>query len=447
MNVLITIGTYIVEYLIAVFFLRDLWDYRKSKAFAFALGAGLYALALAAYLVFDNLIVNLAVFTAIDFILALVCFRAKSAGAAACALFLTAAMAGTEFLTMALLAAVRGGDINTYLADAVMFLIANVFCKTLYFLTVRIAVAAGLRLSARRKTREPLFLFLFPLSALAILYAFWRLMTQVGKNAGLEAIVAAASVALIASVILTFVFYGRTTRKTEALHEALFEAEKLRADTEYYALLDRQNEQLKRLIHDEKAHLAAIRGLSDEPAVTDYIDRVCGQIGSESAFGNTGNKTLDLILNEYRYLCREEGVALTADVQAADLSFVAAPDLISLLNNMLDNAVTAAKAAPDGRVLLEIGSANRYAVITCTNSCAAPPEIRDGAPVSTKREDGYHGMGLKIIKKTAEKYRGTFDMKYDEAQQSFTVCVALDPRTEAGGGESGDGLLRSRNER
>ena len=116
--------------------------------------------------------------------------------------------------------------------------------------------------------------------------------------------------------------------------------------------------------------------------------------------------------------------------------------------------VTAAKAAPDGRVLLEIGSANRYAVITCTNSCAAPPEIRDGAPVSTKREDGYHGMGLKIIKKTAEKSRGTFDMKYDEAQSCFTVCVALDPRTEIGEGErgersseSGDGLLRSRDER
>lgn len=56
----------------------------------------------------------------------------------------------------------------------------------------------------------------------------------------------------------------------------------MKTDIAYYALLDRQNEVLKQLTHDEKNHLSTIKALANDPNVDAYIDSIYGEISYHS---------------------------------------------------------------------------------------------------------------------------------------------------------------------
>ena len=83
----------------------------------------------------------------------------------------------------------------------------------------------------------------------------------------------------------------------------------------YYDILDRQNEQLKTLIHYEKNHLIAIKSLSTESEIKDYVDTLIAQIKDYSFLGNTENKILDLTVNKYKYICETENIDFFASIK------------------------------------------------------------------------------------------------------------------------------------
>ena len=49
-------------------------------------------------------------------------------------------------------------------------------------------------------------------------------------------------------------------------------------------------------------------------------------------FGNTKNKFLDLLLNKYKSICDSSGISFEYNIRTANLSFMDAPDLITLLS-------------------------------------------------------------------------------------------------------------------
>lgn len=231
--------------------------------------------------------------------------------------------------------------------------------------------------------------------------------------------------AIIASAFLTFVFYGRTSCKMDELYKTQREAERLRTDQTYYALLDQQNEMLKTITHDEKNHLIAIKALANDPAVSEYIENIYSDIKYHSMFGNTKNKFLDLLLNKYKSICDSSGISFEYNIRTANLSFMDAPDLITLLSNILDNAVEAASVSEKKTIELSINRVNEFDMLSCVNSSDRKPQSVGKSLRTSKNSGGFHGLGTKSIKAIAGKYNGEFDWSYSEADREFTVNIAF----------------------
>lgn len=420
---------YIVELFIAINCLGDIVNEKFRKIYTVLIGALFYAFAFSVHYINENPILNIALFFTVNCLFAFLCFDCKALKAALLAFFLSATMASTEFISMTLLSWVYDGDINTYNQNIATYTTAVLLSKTLYFLTTKLLVYFGFGISVSKKMKTPPFLFLFPVCSIVILIAFWTISSSYELNGTIDIMITVSSITVLLSIILTYAFYGKTTRELDELYKAQKEAERVNADIAYYAILDKQNDKLKTFIHDEKNHLSVIKSLADNEEINEYVDKIYGEIAHYSMFGNTKNKMLDLMINKYQYICEAENIELYVSIKTANLLFIESPDLISLLGNLLDNAVEAAKSSVDRKIDLSINRVNGLDILTCTNSCDTAPQATGKNLKTTKNNDGFHGLGIRSIKSVVKKYKGNFEWNYDKEENNFTVYIAFKNKT------------------
>lgn len=110
----------------------------------------------------------------------------------------------------------------------------------------------------------------------------------------------------------------------------------------------------------------------------------------------------------------------------ADFAHISDPDMYSLLNNILDNALEACIALPQesGRFIrLTMGKREPYFHITCVNSKSGNIVYEHGMIKTTKSIGEGHGYGLRTISGIVNLYDGILDIAHDET--TFTITAAL----------------------
>ena len=64
-----------------------------------------------------------------------------------------------------------------------------------------------------------------------------------------------------------------------------------------------------------------------------------------------------------------------------------------------------------------------FLIIRIANSSATAPVMKDGIPVTSKRDGRLHGWGLRSVRAAVEKYQGTMEVTYRDLV--YTVDVML----------------------
>ena len=272
--IVISLFSYIIEFLTALIYFNDISNPKIKRKYAVLIGAGLY---FAGYIIFNTVgrpILNSFIFILINLLFSLLCYETGIKASILSALFLTAMMSGTEFLTMNILSFAHDGDINAYKSNIATLTVMLLFSKTMYFSVIKLSTTLGCYVGAVKKPRVPAFLFLFPLCSLVVLETFWIILSNNEVSKTVEFVIYSSSMAMVLSVILTFVFYGKTTKQLDELYKAQNENQRIETDAAYYTILDNQNEELKTVLHDEKNHLAVIKSLANQPEVSEYIDQI-----------------------------------------------------------------------------------------------------------------------------------------------------------------------------
>lgn len=420
--------SHIVEFVISFSFLKTVFHIKsdfEKKFLPYLSAIILCFLEYAAYIVFDSTIINIFSFFVTNLILSLVFFNTKVVSATLASIFLSIALTASEFLTMSLLSLGLGGGIETYKSSFLNFAITVIIGKLIFYIITKMSEYAGFYLHGDKNVRIPVFLFLYPLTAIVILYVFWSVSVIYNPSRAIGITIALASFAILVSVFLTFTFYSRTSKKMDELYKEQSEAERIKTDTAYYAILDKQNETLKMITHDEKNHLLAIKAIANNTEVNEYIDKIYGEIKESSLIGNTDNKYLDLLLNKYQSECESSSIDFDYSIKTANLSFMDSADLISMMSNILDNAIESANKSDAKTISLSINKNNNFDILSCSNSCDCKPESTGEDLKSTKAQKGIHGYGFKSIKRTAKKYYGEVEWTFDDLVNVFTITIVF----------------------
>lgn len=188
--------------------------------------------------------------------------------------------------------------------------------------------------------------------------------------------------------------------------------------------------EIQKLRHDVKNNIATITALIDSGESKDREEakRLLGELGERlgNALGG-GNKTgipsIDTAVYEKSKRCEELGIALDTHIEPLPETKIAPIDLSSLIANILDNAIEAARECGEGVIALRIFKYKGYLAVICENPTASMPRAVNGKLVSGKGSG--HGYGVEIINDICGKNNGRFQYEFDGKKFKASAFLEL----------------------
>lgn len=239
-----------------------------------------------------------------------------------------------------------------------------------------------------------------------------------------------AMLTVVSNVVYTVV----RQRATEASLRHLSEEQNAALQREYSILQDSYASNA-RLFHDFHNHIHAVRRLledGDTEGALGYLDEL-----QKPAIGTvrgswTGDEAADYLLSQKAETASLYGIQTDFDIVYPHGTNILGPHLVTILGNMMDNAIEAAKdAPPDTRFIdLSIRSVNSLLVMNLANSCARAPVVEGGTLKTQKQDSSIHGWGLKSIRAAAELYDGTVETEYEGGVFRTIVMLAFSPAAQ-----------------
>ena len=415
---------YAFDMLIVYIFFSRIAEKRFSTGKCVLLGLILFELGSAVNLVFrNNALINSIVSVVTYFCFGVWCFKLRPFQAAGYAVCLTVLNFALEVGSILLFSALTHTELTAYNTNLALLIVECSSCKTLLFLTC--LILSYIVVPNARGSKHQLSLLFFPLLPSVCLAIFWYICLQDGITPKVQYLLALSSLIFFGSTVLLFITYQHQLEIDSERMRMKSENERLLTEKSYYDILDQQNQQLMTYAHDAKNHLAAIQSLNTDPAIERYIVALSDQLKTYTSNCHSGNMMLDVMINKYVLECERRDIRFDYYVRSCNLKTVEDIDLVAILGNLMDNALTAAAQSEKSFVSLETTTRNGYSVIVISNGCDTAPETREGHLVTAKEDKKLHGYGLKSVYKTLKKYHGDYSWEYNELENIFVVTVMI----------------------
>lgn len=232
-------------------------------------------------------------------------------------------------------------------------------------------------------------------------------------------------VSLLIINFLVFYLYDIVVQNANARYENAL----LRQQAEMYgnqiSIIMQDENKINSLRHDMKHHLNELQYMIDKKGKQDalqYIDSMRNYLQNPDEIVKSGNVEMDSLLN---YMLRKAENSLTtvkAEVSIPE-NILPAFDINVILGNLLENAIEAAEQSEEKSLEMRIYYRQGVVTIEMKNSFAGELRRTGEGFLTTKTEEGSHGIGLTSVKGIVEKYDGSLETETEG--NIFRVNVVL----------------------
>ena len=269
--------------------------------------------------------------------------------------------------------------------------------------------------------KNSLLLSFQPLSIILFIYVSNGETIVNSKNSTLTILSLAL---LIISSFISFYIFGETIRKNKIKKELDFEKARLKESELYYASLKKSIYDSKAYRHDLKHHFSTLKSMiylkKYEEAyefINSLYDKTC-----ELSDIRSGDEFIDLVLTCRLHKIYSLNIKMYFEIRPLDLNFINYMDLNTIYANIIDNAINSCEKCKNRYIKIQTQSNNQYQIIKVINSCAYVNKVDDSF-ISTNKNNKEHGFGLFNIKKTAQKYNGFVQFKFNHDSQEFITII------------------------
>ncbi|MCI9340149.1 MAG: GHKL domain-containing protein, partial [Dorea sp.] len=155
-----------------------------------------------------------------------------------------------------------------------------------------------------------------------------------------------------------------------------------------------------KLYHDISNHMNILYHFLDIGNIEGakkYIKEISKPILKLSKINWTGVDVIDIVINSKLHEMNKLGINWDVNVEFPYNSNLLPSDLCTILSNILDNAIEAAKTQTDNKnIILTIRRINYFLFIRVVNPCGYLKDF-DFIPTSTKENQRFHGWGLQSV--------------------------------------------------
>lgn len=241
--------------------------------------------------------------------------------------------------------------------------------------------------------------------------------TEISKStfAAMQLLVSAISVIFVVLSIWQGVIIKKQV--TARLKNELYE-QYIREQERYINDIRLKDEEMRKFRHDINAHMMILQTYcenNDKNRFSDYLAQIKGKMELYEIKRYTGHSAVDAVIGTLINNAQEKGVEVKWHGELKNDIDIMVYDLCTLFYNLIKNSVEAALKMPSGEGWIEVKiyPYNNRVYICVKNSYAGQiTKNRNGDILTSKKEKDLHGIGMKNIKSTIQKYGGEIENKY-----------------------------------
>ena len=198
------------------------------------------------------------------------------------------------------------------------------------------------------------------------------------------------------------------------IFDAKIQAEIIQKEKEYYhreaLMLQENQESIKQFRHDWKNRVQVIGQLVETQKweeLKEYLSEVENRMVAMQLYSNTGNLAVDSIINCKMYQAIKKKIKISVNVLLPNEITIESDDIVVILGNVLDNAIEACEYVREEKYIeLNFWYDGGCIFLHVCNSFDEVLNIKNGEYITRKKDKSMHGVGIKSVKNTVEKYNG-----------------------------------------
>lgn len=177
-----------------------------------------------------------------------------------------------------------------------------------------------------------------------------------------------------------------------------------------------------------KTKISCIESLLDKKQyfkLEEYVKKIYGSLNNEPDAINTNNVIVNAILNTKYQEAEAKGIVFVFKVNDLSELQMKDEDVVTILANLLNNAIEACEACEDKKVIkFKFFKEDDKIIIAVKNTFNYDVIYENGEIKSTKTSSlDEHGVGIKNVLKSIEKYGGSYVIEDKNKEFFFSIII------------------------
>ncbi len=239
--------------------------------------------------------------------------------------------------------------------------------------------------------------------------------------------------AVMSFFVIAKLFHSESSRQQLKKEQEEYEA-RIQAQQAEFKEITHKHELLREYRHDMRHHLLALSNIlhdSDNTHAEEYIDALVGRLEATENIVYCKNQMINAVLSLYLTKAKKIGCVLDTQISIPEKLDIEDMDLCIILSNALENAVNACEREDENhrRIKIKINF-QKALMISIKNNCSESVSFdKNGLPITAPKAG--HGIGMKSIANTVEKYGGILKCEWENDEFRLDTVMFENAREES----------------
>ncbi len=271
-------------------------------------------------------------------------------------------------------------------------------------------------------------LLIFPIFTIIIITSMLSFFKYVETTEQITLLFIGAFGLIGMNIVVFYLIYDIVERETQLYESRIFQLQ-AKNQTEKYQSISENFDKQKKRTHEYKNQIECIKTLlktKQYSKLEEYIKEIGGTLDRELDAVDTNNIIVNAILNTKYQEAEANGIVFVLKVNDLSELKIEDKDIVTILSNLLNNAIEACKKCEYNRRILKLKIVNEDGMIKIgvRNTFNNPILYENGEIKSTKLVGAEeHGVGIKNIIEVIEKYDGSYVIKENNQEFYFSIII------------------------
>ena len=226
--------------------------------------------------------------------------------------------------------------------------------------------------------------------------------------------------------ILVFYLIGDILEGEEKLRKEVLFRKRVKSEIDMYHQISENYNQQRKREHEYRNQMMVVGALVKDrklEKLEDYLSKWDKQPENWVDYFDANHVIVNAILNTKYQEARDNGIVFVVKINDLSHAKIQDEDMVIILSNLLNNAIEACQSCTDKIIKIKLVKEKEQTVISVVNTFGTMPVLVSGEYQTTKENKAEHGIGIRNIKETVDKYGGSYVIRHKD--HLFQVVIVI----------------------